>query len=188
MLDRRRVRRRVKRTLLCASALVACSWVGTTFGLLAYDGFDWAFVLERGCVFVNCNHVSGSPAALAQTRQELSHAGGIRYYWQGASFGWGERLGFVAPAMLHERTRAAVTGNQVTVSPSILRVPLWLVTLIVGTPTAWLWWHDRRRVGPGQCRHCGYDLTGNVSGRCPECGAAVRSTGGPDAIRNRSVP
>lgn len=24
------------------------------------------------------------------------------------------------------------------------------------------------------CRHCGYNLTGNVSGRCPECGAAVR--------------
>jgi hypothetical protein len=26
---------------------------------------------------------------------------------------------------------------------------------------------------PGFCE-CGYDLTGNVSGRCPECGAAVR--------------
>jgi hypothetical protein len=23
----------------------------------------------------------------------------------------------------------------------------------------------------GICPHCGYDLTGNVSGRCPECGA-----------------
>jgi hypothetical protein len=22
------------------------------------------------------------------------------------------------------------------------------------------------------CRHCGYDLTGNISGRCPECGTA----------------
>ena len=25
----------------------------------------------------------------------------------------------------------------------------------------------------GHCARCGYDLTGNVSGRCPECGAAV---------------
>lgn len=24
-----------------------------------------------------------------------------------------------------------------------------------------------------ECRRCGYNLTGNVSGRCPECGAAV---------------
>lgn len=34
----------------------------------------------------------------------------------------------------------------------------------------------RRRpapANPGICRHCGYDLTGNVSGRCPECGRAV---------------
>jgi ABC-type ATPase with predicted acetyltransferase domain len=26
--------------------------------------------------------------------------------------------------------------------------------------------------GP-RCRHCGHDLTGNVSGVCPECGVAV---------------
>jgi hypothetical protein len=25
----------------------------------------------------------------------------------------------------------------------------------------------------GQCPQCGYDLTGNVSGVCPECGAAT---------------
>ncbi len=34
-----------------------------------------------------------------------------------------------------------------------------------------------RAPGPGDCAQCGYDLTGNVSGRCPECGAEV---GGKD--------
>ncbi len=34
------------------------------------------------------------------------------------------------------------------------------------------WWR-KRRFRPGQCSRCGYDLTGNVSGRCPECGASV---------------
>ncbi|UCE59849.1 MAG: hypothetical protein JSU63_20695 [Phycisphaerales bacterium] len=24
---------------------------------------------------------------------------------------------------------------------------------------------------PGHCRKCGYDMTGNLSGNCPECGA-----------------
>ena len=29
----------------------------------------------------------------------------------------------------------------------------------------------RRSYPPGSCGKCGYDLTGNVSGVCPECGA-----------------
>ena len=33
---------------------------------------------------------------------------------------------------------------------------------------------DRRMKIPiGQCQQCGYDLTGNVSGRCPECGRTI---------------
>jgi len=28
---------------------------------------------------------------------------------------------------------------------------------------------------PPQCLKCGYDLTGNVSGRCPECGTPIAS-------------
>lgn len=30
----------------------------------------------------------------------------------------------------------------------------------------------RRRPAPGYCPACGYDLTGNISGVCPECGTA----------------
>jgi len=28
-------------------------------------------------------------------------------------------------------------------------------------------------IQPGHCQRCGYDLTGNVSGVCPECGAKI---------------
>ena len=31
-----------------------------------------------------------------------------------------------------------------------------------------------RRLQEGLCINCGYDLTGNVSGVCPECGAEVK--------------
>ena len=31
----------------------------------------------------------------------------------------------------------------------------------------------RRRMALGLCIACGYDLTGNVSGVCPECGKAT---------------
>ena len=30
--------------------------------------------------------------------------------------------------------------------------------------------------GPPMCHDCGYNLTGNVSGRCPECGRSIVST------------
>lgn len=49
-----------------------------------------------------------------------------------------------------------------------------LASLLVATCVAI---HSRRRDRPaqwrgeGKCAKCGYDLTGNVSGRCPECGA-----------------
>lgn len=29
---------------------------------------------------------------------------------------------------------------------------------------------EERRARSGQCIHCGYNLKGNESGRCPECG------------------
>ena len=49
-------------------------------------------------------------------------------------------------------------------------LPYWLLLLLITIPTAWLWHRDRRRIRPGCCLRCGYDLTGNVSGKCPECG------------------
>ena len=58
---------------------------------------------------------------------------------------------------------------------SSISVPLPLPILLLAVPTAFLWWHGSR-VLPGHCRKCGYDLTGNVSGRCPECGRDVHRT------------
>jgi len=49
-------------------------------------------------------------------------------------------------------------------------LPLWIPFLLVTAPTAVLWWRGRSRIPPGHCQNCGYNLTGNVSGICPECG------------------
>jgi len=54
-----------------------------------------------------------------------------------------------------------------------LDIPLWYILLAVGIPTGYLWYRDRRPP-PGHCRKCGYDLTGNVSGICPECGTPIK--------------
>ena len=46
--------------------------------------------------------------------------------------------------------------------------PLWIPLAVVAVPTVIAWRRDRGPK-PGHCR-CGYDLTGNVSGMCSECG------------------
>ncbi len=52
-----------------------------------------------------------------------------------------------------------------------LILPLWPLVVAIAIPTAWFWRRDRRHP-PGHCKRCGYDLTGNVTGVCSECGEA----------------
>jgi hypothetical protein len=41
-------------------------------------------------------------------------------------------------------------------------------------PAIWLFkWNKRRKLGPNACPDCGYDLRGNESGVCPECGGGL---------------
>jgi hypothetical protein len=54
-------------------------------------------------------------------------------------------------------------------------LPLWIPFLLVAIPTGIIFWRDRRRIPPGHCLRCGYSLTGNKSGVCPECGTGVGS-------------
>ena len=53
-----------------------------------------------------------------------------------------------------------------------VRVPLWIPLATLAAVTWWLGWR-RRRFPAGHCQTCGYNLTGNVSGRCPECGMSL---------------
>jgi hypothetical protein len=52
-----------------------------------------------------------------------------------------------------------------------------LISLAIGCGAGFCWYRTRapvrRPFPPGRCRKCGYNLTGNVSGRCPECGTPV---------------
>lgn len=54
-----------------------------------------------------------------------------------------------------------------------LYIALYLPFLAFGIPTAVFFIRNRRRFPPGHCAECGYNLTGNVSGMCPECGTEV---------------
>ena len=63
---------------------------------------------------------------------------------------------------------------------SLWIVPLWVPFILFGFyPTIVFTrgplrrWRDRRRLKAGSCNVCEYDLTGNVSGVCPECGTSL---------------
>ena len=53
-----------------------------------------------------------------------------------------------------------------------LYIPLWPIYVPIIAVAAFMWWRDRR-IPKGHCQTCGYNLTGNVSGICPECGTKL---------------
>ena len=54
---------------------------------------------------------------------------------------------------------------------TVVLLPLFPWFVILAVLTGVLFWREHRlRMLPGHCQKCGYDLTGNVSGKCPECG------------------
>lgn len=66
-----------------------------------------------------------------------------------------------------------------------LVAPHWFLALLFSpAPLVWLLLTLRRhrtarRRRLGRCLACGYDLTGNVSGVCPECGSLTRDSAKP---------
>jgi len=51
-------------------------------------------------------------------------------------------------------------------------VPMWCLVAPLAV-AIWLTRDRRRRCKSGFCLRCGYNLTGNVSGICPECGTPI---------------
>lgn len=56
---------------------------------------------------------------------------------------------------------------------SAIAIPAWQLALVF----LWLRYRHTRpaikKVPLGKCKKCNYNLTGNVSGRCPECGEPI---------------
>jgi len=84
----------------------------------------------------------------------------VHWTWHGFELSiWPLRhSGTGSPGYSTERTQVAV--------------PFWALAAIMSfLPLVWVI-RDRRQK-PGHCANCGYNLTGNVSGTCPECGTPV---------------
>ena len=97
---------------------------------------------------------------------------------QGASGGWAVGSALSTETLwlpdTDSRQTSMGSGGTATMNTSVL--PLWIPCLLTAIPTLILWRRDSR-IPPGHCRQCRYNLTGNVSGRCPECGTEIESLG-----------
>lgn len=98
---------------------------------------------------------------------------GVNTYWQRARL-WATKgeiakivrysFGFDLP-VFHGSTLGSIRCGCV--------LPLWIPSAATGVLASVLWWLGTRRLPSGYCRRCGYNLRGNVSDICPECGSEV---------------
>lgn len=77
--------------------------------------------------------------------------------------------------------QSTIGWESYAISPNLMRragpysdtsIPLWLLLLGATITANWARWRSKRWSTQNHCP-CGYDLTGNQSGVCPECGTAV---------------
>lgn len=107
----------------------------------------------------------------------------LEYYeWRGLIILYKEGLDLrtgISPLFmlnLHHGSASFEYGRHPTTT-TITDIPIWIIFLIFTTyPTVVFIlgplcrWRRRRM---GMCLSCGYDLTGNESGTCPECGIEI---------------
>ncbi len=93
-------------------------------------------------------------------------------YFVGGSItvAWDDRL--ATPLAAEQHVYRLNFWNRWAAGVRYLEFPLYAAFAIVAIPTLLVWRFWPKPVKPGHCR-CGYDLTGNTSGVCPECGADV---------------
>ena len=171
---------KVRRTLkwlgvgTCAVFLVfavASTWCGFSyrsgsFGVGVDGGRVWSMTLD------------GKPSDVQKVGGSWAIAKGWDYHfgiWQTRGlFSWIRtgRYESKRTPLIDRALGMRDNGLQGTVITTWYSLPLWIPLAVAGIPTLFLTWRDRRRPVPGRCVMCNYDLTGNVSGRCPECGTS----------------
>lgn len=149
MQARATVRRAVKWGGLTLTALLLAAWIGSAWcdmlWTLTPTKRQYELGFARGRLIINRITTSfGSPGVLLQHAHPAIN---WRFHWY-------------------------FDGSSV----ATVWIPLWFPSTLGGAITFLAWrsdGRDRRRRRLGQCSSCGYDLTGNIAGACPECGRSV---------------
>ena len=144
---------------------LVAAWIITWWGTLTYNnGAGITASLARGSLMLT--DAVGSQVIRNMLRRYPPGDPATRTHWTWTT--QSERFFVWRPS----RSTIAMLGT-------VVYIPLWIPLLAVALLTAILFSYSpmRRRVRRkrGLCAHCGYELTGNVSGQCPECGEMVKT-------------
>ena len=200
-LKRSRLRHILRWATTGACALVILTWLlgrsfvyGTSGYTLGYGGETWAIECRYGRItwYTWTKAIARERCVLPEIEQwpdwpERANNEPARGWYRSATEAENEQLKdiifFVGPPWLQH-------GSLGGYSPGLRRGTLHLSGCLLGTlvfariVSVILWtghfrrWRLQRSLPPFHCASCGYDLTANASGICPECGTALKPTTG----------
>ena len=156
--------------ILCVGTVglwVRSYWYDDAVSSPAGDDRSYEAESERGEVVV-VRWLASVPDCWSVTSERLPVGMGS---WWGPQRTYGLRTGRIEFSIAGALTSAPFADGRFIV------ISDWLLILVTGIlPAVWLrrLWFQRRRNRVGCCPGCGYNLTGNTSGICPECGTPVQ--------------
>ena len=172
---------------LALFAAVVVLWVRSAFAPATWivsAGKDQAVLVRSAGRSLQVGRQSVEPLAAAGdgVTVDLSEPGSLGYRAPGAvgSFatGWYDPRGGI---WWSGTTNVVIRSSLYRIRCQRLRVPYWLLAVVTavlpaahGAALAWQRRRRERRRMHTLCPACGYNLTGNVSGVCPECGERRR--------------
>lgn len=159
--------RRAARAIWCRGYLfgivLALVWLITIFwwpGVQFPGGFQpLRAVLQHGVILVNWNHQNSRLPRFGHVEWSL----GVMC----------DSRGNVKPgfwASIAPRSPFPWPQFDIELRPGHIKVPVIYAALIAGLPAITASYLRSRRLPPGACRGCGYDLRGTSGKTCPECG------------------
>ncbi len=124
-----------------------------------------SFLITRGCIVVSFVDI---PQRLLDrqeraTRKNRVDKSSVEYWKLWPSDG----AIFLLPSY-------SVMSDGDKVAYHTLVIPHWLTNLIAWS-LFFILWRKSRKHPKGHCQSCGYDLTGNESGACPECSTMIEA-------------
>ena len=170
MPKRSRLRRILKWTGVGMCVVVLAAWAASTQTSFAYGNTNEnafiGFSLSEGRLVAMYDVFDNADNKIVESF-DSSDPWKVRRIRSNSS--WRERTGLRLP-MLAWKVSFFLAGGGPRHEVTSVMLPLWIPCAAIALPTGFLFRRDRRRIPPGHCQRCGYNLTGNVSGKCSECG------------------